>query len=105
MDCFTSWCPQCKAVAPKIDELNKEFGDEKKVLWFKMNIEEVGLQPPGNTCQPAADKHQAEDVANEYGVSAVPTFMLFKDGDMLPEEKISGPHHQKVRAMIEKNLK
>jgi thioredoxin-like negative regulator of GroEL len=48
---------------------------------------------------------EAEDVANEYGVSAVPTFMLFKDGDMLPENKISGPHHQRVREMIEKNLK
>ena len=44
VDCFTSWCPQCKAVAPKIDELNKEFGDEKNVLWFKMNIEEVRLR-------------------------------------------------------------
>jgi thioredoxin 1 len=54
---------------------------------YKMNIEE------------------AEDVANEYGVSAVPTFMLFKDGDMLPEDKISGPHHLKVREMIEKNIK
>ena len=48
---------------------------------------------------------KAEDFAGEYGVSAVPTFMLFKDGEMLPEEKISGPHHQKVREMIEKNLK
>ena len=47
----------------------------------------------------------AEDVANEYGVSAVPTFMLFKDGDMLPEEKITGPQHQKVRSAIEKNLR
>ena len=52
-----------------------------------------------------SDDQKAEDVANEYGVSAVPTFMLFKDGEMLPEEKISGPHHQKVREMIEKNLK
>jgi thiol-disulfide isomerase/thioredoxin len=33
IDCLTSWCPQCKAVAPKIDELNKEFGDEKNVIW------------------------------------------------------------------------
>lgn len=33
IDCFTGWCPNCKAVQPKIDELNKEFGDEKNVLW------------------------------------------------------------------------
>jgi len=82
----TSWCPNCKAVEPKIDELTQEFGDEKHVLWYKMNIEE------------------AEGVAQEYGVSAVPTFMLFKDGDMLPEETVTGPHHKRVRAMVEKNL-
>ena len=32
LDCFTSWCPQCKAVAPKIDELNEKFGGEKNVI-------------------------------------------------------------------------
>lgn len=48
---------------------------------------------------------EAEDVANEYGVSAVPTFLLFKDGDMLPEEKVSGAHHGKVREMVVKYAK
>lgn len=48
---------------------------------------------------------EAEDVANEYGINAVPSFLLFKDGDMLPEEKITGAHHLKVREMIEKNVK
>lgn len=50
---------------------------------------------------------EAEDVAMEYGVSAVPTFMLFKDGDLLPEEKFTGAGEaqKKVRGMIEKNLK
>ncbi len=51
------------------------------------------------------DIETAEDVANEYGVTAVPTFMLFKDGDMLPEDKIMGPQYTKVGEMIEKNLK
>lgn len=47
----------------------------------------------------------AEGVAQEYNISAVPTYMLFKDGDMLPEQSITGPHHLRVRAMVEKNLK
>lgn len=33
IECVTSWCPQCKAVAPKIDELNEEFNEEKGVEW------------------------------------------------------------------------
>ena len=43
----------------------------------------------------------------EYGVNAVPTFMLFKDGDLLPQEKITGAGEaqKKVRGIIEKNLK
>lgn len=48
---------------------------------------------------------EAEDVAQEYGVSSVPTFMLFKDGDMLPEQTITGPHHGRIRDMIVKNVK
>lgn len=53
ISCHTNWCHNCKAIAPKIDELNEEFGEGKNVEWFKMNIEE------------------AEDVAMEYGISAV----------------------------------
>lgn len=86
IECITTWCPQCKAVAPKIDELNTEFDESRNVLWYKMNIEE------------------AEDVAMEYGVNAVPTFMLFKGGDLLPEEKITGTDWKKVREGIEKHL-
>ena len=50
---------------------------------------------------------EAENVAMEFGISSVPTFMLFKDGDMLPEEKITGAGEaqRKVRSLIEKNLK
>lgn len=33
VQCETSWCPNCKAVQPKIDELAKDFGDEKNVFW------------------------------------------------------------------------
>ena len=47
----------------------------------------------------------AEDVAHEYGVNAVPTFMVFKDGGMLPEEKITGPYDRQVKEAIEKCLK
>lgn len=47
----------------------------------------------------------AEDVAMEYGVTAVPTFMIFKDGDLMPEEKIMGAHPNKVKDKIEENLK
>lgn len=34
IDCFTTWCPNCKAVEPKITELSQEFGEDKHVLWY-----------------------------------------------------------------------
>lgn len=48
---------------------------------------------------------KAEDVAQEYGVTTVPTFMLFKEGNLLPEKTVMGPHHNRVRQMIEENVK
>jgi thiol-disulfide isomerase/thioredoxin len=30
---YTTWCPNCKAVQPKVNEIAREFGD--KVLWYK----------------------------------------------------------------------
>jgi thiol-disulfide isomerase/thioredoxin len=47
IDCFTSWCPQCKAVQPKIDELNQEFGDEKNVFWcvFLIQARDIVVSP------------------------------------------------------------
>ena len=56
-------------------------------------------------CRYKLNIESAEDVAHEYGVNAVPTFMVFKDGGMLPEEKITGPHDRQVREAIEKCLK
>jgi thiol-disulfide isomerase/thioredoxin len=34
IDCFTTWCKICKAIAPKIDELNRKYGEDKNVLWY-----------------------------------------------------------------------
>lgn len=83
LDCYTTWCPKCKAVAPQIDKLTEEF-EGKNVKFYKMNIEE------------------AEDVAMEYGISAVPTFILFKGGEKVDE--VVGPKGEMVKSMIEQNL-
>ena len=90
--CFTTWCPRCRAVAPEIDKLSNQYnsenseneGTKKKVAFVKMNIE------------------VAEDVAMEYGIQMVPSFLLFKGGEKVDE--VSGPRGEKVREMIEKNL-
>ena len=62
VDFWAEWCGPCKMVAPILDELATEY--EGKVKIGKVNI----------------DEHQ--DLATEYGIRAIPTLLLFKDGQV-----------------------
>jgi thioredoxin 1 len=61
IDFYATWCPPCKAIAPKYVELAGEYAG--KARFYKVDVDEV----------PAA--------AQECGVSAMPTFMFFKGGE------------------------
>lgn len=63
VDFYADWCGPCKAMEPVIKELAKEVGGKAKVI--KINI----------------DKNQ--QASQVYGVQAVPTFMIFKNGSVL----------------------
>ena len=62
LDFWASWCGPCRAVAPVIDEIAQE-NPEIKVC--KVNIDEE------------------KDLANEYGVMSIPTFLVIKDGKVV----------------------
>lgn len=61
VDFWAPWCGPCRASSPHVDRLAKEM--EGKVKVMKMNTDE-------NSGVPA-----------RYGVTAIPTFMVFKPGD------------------------
>lgn len=48
------------------------------------------------------DVEETPDIAQELGVSQMPTFSVFKDGDIM--EGVSGARAAEVRKVIERNL-
>ena len=62
VDFWAEWCGPCKMIAPILDELASEYDGKVKV--GKVNIDEF------------------QSIATLYGVRAIPTLLIFKDGEV-----------------------
>ena len=60
VDFWASWCGPCKMMGPVVEQIAQDMGDSARVC--KINIDE---QP---------------ELASQYNVMSIPTFILFKDG-------------------------
>jgi thioredoxin 1 len=68
VDFWAPWCGPCRAVAPIVEELAKEY--DGKAEFAKVNVDEAPM------------------VASQYGIMSIPTVIVFKDGK--PAEQIIG---------------
>jgi thioredoxin 1 len=63
VDFWAEWCGPCKAMSPLVDDVANDMQGKVKVV--KVNIDENPNAP------------------TKYGVRGIPTFMVFKNGDLV----------------------
>lgn len=80
IDFFATWCGPCKIIGPKVEKMSEELPE---VTFLKVDVDDC------------------EDAAEAFGVQAMPTFKIYKDGTKVDE--LVGANEQKLRSLVEKH--
>jgi len=83
VDFWAPWCGPCRSVAPIIDELANQYVGKLKVA--KVNVDESSA------------------VAMRYQITSIPTFILFKGGEVADRVLGALPRSEFVK-FIDRNL-
>ncbi|KAK8045023.1 hypothetical protein PG993_005047 [Apiospora rasikravindrae] len=62
IDFYADWCGPCKTIAPELERMAKQHSLPGLLAIAKVNVD------------------HALDVARQYNISAMPTFLCFKEG-------------------------
>lgn len=83
VDYWAEWCGPCRAIAPLLDEVAKEYGGRLKVA--KVNVDDNQGTP------------------HKYGIRGIPTLMIFKDGDVVAK-KTGALSKSQLTAFLDSNI-
>ena len=81
VDFWAEWCMPCRMLAPTIDELATQFAGKVKVG--------------------KVDTDANRDVSVKFGISAIPTIMLFQNGEVVRKFVGVTPKQEFVAALEE----
>ncbi|KAI1323627.1 mitochondrial small ribosomal subunit Rsm22-domain-containing protein [Xylariaceae sp. FL0255] len=84
-DFYADWCRPCKMIAPTFESLATKFSKPGKITFCKVNVD------------------NQQSIAQSHGVSAMPTFLIFKSGSVI--ETIRGANPPGLTAAVEKAVK
>ena len=68
VDFWAPWCGPCKMIAPVLEELDTEIGDNVKIV--KVDVDEN------------------QESASKFGVMSIPTLLVLKEGEVV--DKVVG---------------
>ncbi|BES98085.1 Thioredoxin [Nesidiocoris tenuis] len=80
IDFYATWCGPCKMIAPKLEELAQSLPD---VVFLKVDVDEC------------------EDVAAQYEISVMPTFVFIKASNKVAS--FSGSNYDKLKELVMQN--
>lgn len=78
VDFYADWCGPCQMMGPVVEEISNEVNDAKVC---KINIDEQ------------------MSIAQKYGVMSIPTFIVFKNGD-IADKKMGAMPKSAVLSML-----
>lgn len=80
VDFYAVWCAPCQKMGPRLKEIEEKFPE---VNFYKVNVDE--------NCE----------TTEYYGVTAMPTFILFRNGAKI--ERLKGADSEGLEALVEKH--
>ena len=83
VDYWAEWCGPCKAIAPVLDELAKEYQGKVKIA--KVNVDEN------------------QEIPKKFGIRGIPTLMLFKNGNV-EATKVGALSKSQLTAFIDSHI-
>ncbi|MCX7141670.1 MAG: thioredoxin TrxA [Proteobacteria bacterium] len=83
VDYWAEWCGPCKAIAPTLEQVAKEYTGKLKVA--KVNVDEN------------------QEIPRKYGIRGIPTLMLFKNGT-IEDTKVGALSKAQLTAFLDSNI-
>ena len=83
VDFWAEWCGPCRAMSPYVDKLADEYKGKLKVV--KLNTQD-------NT-----------EVPSRYGITAIPTFLVIKNGEVA-RQLVGAMPYERLKAAVDAHV-